>query len=333
MKRATLASIPFLLILLMGGQAAFSCTTFCLKSKGELLFGNNYDYDIGDGLLMVNKRGVTKASTTDDEGNPAKWTSKYGSVTFNQFGRENPNGGINEKGLVVAIMWLNEAAYPTAGKQPTIDILEWVQYQLDTAATVSDVLQSTDRMRVSPDLPGIKIHYLVADAEGNAASVEYIGGKLVVHAGATLPQLLLTNNTYEDSLKYLKTTPIEKATTDGSLDRFARVSHELAELGKQDAKGKDPVAYAFTMLADAASRRYTTSSDTQWSIVYDQRRRVIYFRTLHNPAIRTVDTRAFDYSCGTPLKIFDVNSKDTGDVTAKFTDYTRKANRDLIEST
>jgi hypothetical protein len=44
-----------------------------------------------------------------------------------------------------------------------------------------------------------------------------------------------------------------------------------------------------------------------------------------------IDTRAFDYSCGTPVKMFDMNAKDRGDVTAKFTPYTRKANRDLIE--
>jgi hypothetical protein len=41
--------------------------------------------------------------------------------------------------------------------------------------------------------------------------------------------------------------------------------------------------------------------------------------------------KAFDYSCGTAVKMFDMNAKDDGDVTAKFTNYTRKANRDLIE--
>ncbi|HKO62527.1 MAG TPA: hypothetical protein VJV03_15285, partial [Pyrinomonadaceae bacterium] len=31
------------------------------------------------------------------------------------------------------------------------------------------------------------------------------------------------------------------------------------------------------------------------------------------------------------VKVFDMNAKAAGDVTAKFTDYTRKANRELIE--
>jgi Penicillin V acylase and related amidases len=43
---------------------------------------------------------------------PIEWISKYGSITFNQSGREFPHGGINEKGLVIEQMWLDEAAYP-----------------------------------------------------------------------------------------------------------------------------------------------------------------------------------------------------------------------------
>jgi hypothetical protein len=70
---------------------------------------------------------------------------------------------------------------------------------------------------------------------------------------------------------------------------------------------------------------------TQWRIVYDQKRGKIYFRTLLSPEIKSIDMKAFDYSCGTGVKMFDMNVRDEGDVTAKFTNYTRKANRDLIE--
>ena len=73
----------------------FACTTFCLVGKGEVLFGRNYDWTIGDALVLVNKRGVAKTATIIDSDNGAKWISKYGSVTFNQYGRENPTGGRN----------------------------------------------------------------------------------------------------------------------------------------------------------------------------------------------------------------------------------------------
>ncbi len=56
----------------------------------------------------------------------------------------------------------------------------------------------------------------------------------------------------------------------------------------------------------------------------------IYFRTLQSPQIKVIEATVFDYSCYRPVKIFDINSKDGGDVTTRFTDYARSANRDLI---
>src|SRR5262249_50326576 len=119
---------------------SLGCTTFCLKNRGEVLFGKNYDYMINDGLVIVNKRGVAKTSVADSEKNPATWISKYGSVTFNQYGRENPMGGMNEAGLVIELMWLDEAKYPAHDQREVVDVLEWIQYHLDTAATTGEVL-------------------------------------------------------------------------------------------------------------------------------------------------------------------------------------------------
>ena len=82
-------------MLYLSFEPARACTTFCLKNNGEVLFGKNYDWMISDGLVFVNKRGVGKISGAEDRTNPAKWVSKYGSVTFNQYGRENPSGGMN----------------------------------------------------------------------------------------------------------------------------------------------------------------------------------------------------------------------------------------------
>ena len=80
---------------------AYACTTFCIDDGEKLVFGRNYDWGIGVGLVMVNKRGLSKTALLFSPTEvPARWVSKYGSVTFNQYGREFPTGGINEKGLV-----------------------------------------------------------------------------------------------------------------------------------------------------------------------------------------------------------------------------------------
>ncbi|HEX8250422.1 MAG TPA: linear amide C-N hydrolase [Pyrinomonadaceae bacterium] len=303
----------------------FACTTFCLKGGGEVLFGKNYDWMIGDGLIFVNRRGVAKTATRGGS-NSARWTSRYGSVTFNQYGRENPSGGMNEAGLVVEIMWLDDSTYPAADTRPTVDTLEWVQYQLDNFASVDEVVKANENVRISSL---VKLHYLVNDKNGNSASIEFLNGKLVAHTGDKMPVSALANDTYEKSWTYAKSVePFGGARklppSSSSLDRFTRAALKVREFEKEAAK--KPVEYAFAVLDDVAQKGYT-----QWSIVYDQKAAKIYFRTLASREIKSIDTKAFDYSCGGAVKILDVNTNKGGDVTRSFTDYTPKANRDLIE--
>ena len=102
-------------------QAAPACTTFCLKDDESLVFGRNYDWHLDHGLIIVNKKGVAKrAILIDPQDTPARWVSKYGSVTFNQYGRELPCGGMNEGGLVLETMWLTGTAYPIRDDIPVM---------------------------------------------------------------------------------------------------------------------------------------------------------------------------------------------------------------------
>jgi choloylglycine hydrolase len=194
---------------------------------------------------------------------------------------------------------------------------------LDTSATTTEALKNAAGVRI---IDFVKVHYLVSDKAGNTASVEFLKGKMVVHTGDQLAVPTLTNNTYEESLSYAKQTDPEKAKSGTSLDLFTRAAHKTEEFEKQALSEQQAVAYAFEVLSEVAQKNWT-----QWSIVYDQKRGKIYFRTLQSPEIKSIDMKAFDYSCGTAVKMFDMNAKDDGDVTAKFTNYTRKANRDLIE--
>ena len=301
----------------------FACTTFCLKNKGEVLFGKNYDWMIADGMVFVNRRGVSKLSALENEKNVAKWTSKYGSVTFNQYGWESPSGGMNEAGLVIELMWLDDTVYPKADARPAIDVLEWIQFNLDTAATAADVIANSDTVRIASR---INLHYLVNDRHGKTATIEFLDGRLVAHTGDKLAVPTLANDTYEKSLNYSQNTSVEEAKTESSFDRFTRASIKTKEFSQQAKSGKEAVDYAFGILADVAQK-----NTTQWSIVYDQKRGKIYFRTRKASQIKIIDTKAFDYSCASPVRLFDMNSDVSGEVTPRFKDYSRAAHRDLIE--
>jgi penicillin V acylase-like amidase (Ntn superfamily) len=304
------------------------CTTFCFKHDGEWIFGRNYDFEIEYGLVIVNKRGVAKTAllSPGTAGQPVQWVSRYGSVTFNQFGRELPLGGMNEAGLVIEIMWLTPTEYPNADQRPTLRELQWVQYQLDTATTVRDVIASDRAVRIETN--SMPVHFLLCDRKGGAAAIELLGGRMRVYTGKTLPARALTNNTYEYCLDFLKlsgsdeTKPAFKQAGN-SLQRFA-----WAAKGAQawdDKTSGDPVGYAFQILDKA------NLSNSRFRIVYDVKAGRIYFHTKSTPEIRSIDFRQFDFSCGTPVKILDMLADLKGDVAGQFKDYTWEANYDLIK--
>jgi choloylglycine hydrolase len=213
-----------LALLCIISNALIACTTFFINKNGQLIFGRNYDWITGAGIVNTNQRGMFKTAMSTGEGNTrASWTSKYGSITFNQYGKEFPTGGMNEKGLVVELMWLDGTMYPAADKRPAVGVLQWIQYQLDNAATINDVISNDKQIRIGEkDTP---IHYLVADAAGNVMTVEFLNGKMVIHKDADLPFPVLTNNTYASSVQTAKPI-IEKqqdiTLNDNSLDRFVK---------------------------------------------------------------------------------------------------------------
>ena len=300
----------------------FGCTTFCLKDNGEMLFGKNYDWDIDDGLVFVNKRGVAKISGLENEKNPAKWVSKYGSVTFNQYGWESPSGGMNEMGLAIELMWLDGTEYPKPDSRPAIDVLEWIQFQLDTSATTAEVIRNSETVRIASE---IDLHYLVNDRLGNTATIEFLNGKLVAHTGRDLPVAALTNDTYTRSVDFAEKHDPASTRSASSLDRFVRASARTKAFGQKPLSEMEAIDYAFETLAIAAQ------PSTQWSIVYDQKRMRIHFRTRSKSTIKTLDASSFDYGCASPVMILDMNGSASGEVSTMFKPYSRKANRELIQ--
>src|SRR5437868_6250551 len=125
-----------------------ACTTFFINKNGQLLFGRNYDWVSDAGIVCTNLKGLAKTSMKRSEGTTISWTSLYGSITFNQYGKEFPTGGMNEKGLVVELMWLDETKYPDPDKRPAVGVLQWIQYQLDNCATVDEVIETDKILRI-----------------------------------------------------------------------------------------------------------------------------------------------------------------------------------------
>ncbi|HET6463675.1 MAG TPA: linear amide C-N hydrolase [Candidatus Krumholzibacteria bacterium] len=302
-------------------REASACTTFCYADGGTLVFGRNYDWNIGDGLVLVNKRGVSKRALVDPA--PASWTSKYGSITFNQYGREFPTGGMNEKGLVVELMWLDETQYPAGDGRGAMPTLQWIQYQLDNCATVREVLLTDRLVRIAFN-GSAKIHFLVADATGDVATIEFLSGLMIAHKGAHLDYPVLTNDTYDRSSDYAKKAGKKTGKSPaGSLERFARA----ASYEKNAKSADEAVQHSFAMLDDVAQ-----GDHTQWSIVYDIKEHRAYFRTRTARDIRWIDIDGMPLECTTPVRMLDINAPLSGDVARSLTSFSADANLKLVRS-
>lgn len=302
---------------------AVACTTFCFMNNGEWIYGRNYDWYTEHCLVMVNKRGVAKTAITRD--NPAQWVSKYGSVTFNQYGREFPLGGTNEAGLVVEMMWLDQTEYPESDSRKGLSALQWIQYQLDNFSTVDEVIATDDAVRITQR--SAPLHFLVCDRVGKAATIEFLDGRMVVHTGSDLPVSALANSTYASSLRLYEVFDGDEAkelyqSADMSLKRFVWAASGVEQWDPET--GDSPVDYAFSILDRV------TVDFTMFSIVYHVGEGRIHYRSHSNADVRYIDCSKFDYSCDAPVKILDIAVGSAGDVTDKFLDYTYEANYDLI---
>jgi penicillin V acylase-like amidase (Ntn superfamily) len=276
------------------------------------------------GLVFVNQAGFRKTPLYP-QSTSLSWNAKYGSITFNQYGKEAPMDGMNQAGLVVAEMWLDGTRYPAADSRPPIGELPWMQYQLDNYATVEEVIRADATVRISPG--STPLHFLVADRTGDAAAIEFLSGGMVVHRGGTLPFRALTNNTYDESAAILQqyvgfggTAPIPSSSD--SLSRFVRVADRIARYGAQDLT--PIITYAFATLSSVGL------SSTQRTIVYDITEGKAYFRTRQSWEIKSVQPDTLDVLCRTTSKLLDIDISGGGNVTALFRPYTCAANRDLI---
>jgi penicillin V acylase-like amidase (Ntn superfamily) len=270
-----------------------ACTAFVLSASGGPWLGKNLDWAFDEGILAVNERGVLKRGWQPEGISDFSWVSRFGSVTFNQFGWGFPLGGINEAGLVVEELSYSPARYPPADDRSGLTELQWIQFQLDNSASVEEVLASDTLVRIDGFLFGL--HYMVADPSGSVAVIEFLEGRRVVYRGEDLPVPVLANDTYRNLLRYLALHQGfggSRIVSDGpeSPERFVRAATLLKQYAEwEDSRG--PEAAAFRILESVRQ------PDTQWTLVYDLKRRAASFISPSFPTLRSVALDTLDFSC------------------------------------
>lgn len=315
-------------LLFLISSVGFACTTFLIPNSPNVVMGKSFDWDESHGMWMANKANVLKKGLglkpTD---NPPSWKSKYASFTVNHVGREFPLNGINEKGLTVEIMIGGDNDLPVDGR-PSLNEVQWIQYQLDNFALVTEVLENAPKLRISRIRESV--HYLICDATASCGVVEY-DAKAKEPLIRVFPKDMvvntLANSFYDESVRYLKRfvgfggfEEIPKSMS--SLDRFVRAS----SLAKGYRPGTDAVQHAVKVLDSVYA------GHTQLNIVYEIALRNVTYRTRRNPRLRSVNATKFDSSCRAPVQVLNLHEGE-GEMTASFEDYRYEANQELVDET
>ena len=308
-----LATIVFLVLIT---EPTNACTVVRFQIGDDFLVARNHDWRFGEGLIVVQPRGLSKTGITTVR--PAKWNSRFGSVSFTQFGRGIPFAGMNEAGLTVDLLQLNNAEFPIARTldRDSVNVIQWVQYQLDMSADVDEVIRSLDTVYPVPLISAIeRVHFFVTDASGKVAVVEFMGGKPVIRRGPEPNHCALANTDIQRSAK-------QYSATDKS--RYGRATRSIARV-QSTAKPSDALDHAFAVLENVSQPGLT-----QWSLLYQPKQRRMTFHTTTSRQRRWIDLDDFDLDEASPTLAIDVNASDEGNLRQHFHTITPEDNAKIV---
>lgn len=296
-RSAVLLLLVVLTLLCLAAVPVRACSTMAFPDPVRPVLAFNFDFaETGAGFLIVNAKGISRRSVMDGDG--ARWTARFGSVTVNQVGPGMPTAGMNTAGLAVTLMWNDDAVYGGAADVPTVSELEFIQFLLDTSGTVDDALERFETVRIKGVVP---IHYFLFDRMGTAAILTPTRNGLRVHTGDSLPVPALTNTSYAAALKHLGgmqgfggEAPLPEQQSPGdqnSLDRFAIA----AGLTSAANLRLDPER-AFAALDRLAN------PETRWQVVFEPQSQAMRLRLEGQTEDLVVDLGAQNFACrGAPV--------------------------------
>lgn len=312
------------------------CTRVVYSGKdGIVATGRSMDWKTDmHSNIWIFPRGMERNGETGS--NSLTWTSKYGSVVTSAFEIASTDG-MNEKGLVANLLWLPETEYPVRDKnKPGLTITAWVQYMLDSFATVDEAVNFIDEdtfQVVSDMMPDgsrlATLHLSISDATGDCAIFEYIGKKLTIYHSKEYKVLTnsptynkqLALNEYWNSIGGLTFLP----GTNRASDRFARASFYVNALPETDDL-RIAVASVFSVIRNTSVPYGISTPDapeistTQWRTVSDSKDLIYFYESSLTPNTFWVNLREVDLSEGAPVLKLSIANGETyhGNATKEF---------------
>lgn len=310
-------------ILLISVQSVYTCSSFVLKNGKKVLLGKNFDWTFDQGYIIKNIKNTFKVAYCTHDGSPAIWTSKYGSVTFNQNGKEMPYGGMNERGLVVEMLWMEDTQFNISDDKSYLNELEWIQYQLDNFQSIDEVISNLDSFKIYP-IKG-KIHYLLADSFGKSVIIEYIDGKAKTYMKGFNSCQAITNKPVAFSEKYIENTKgIPKKNTSTTY-RYHKLEKQIRDLEAPDDFSETT---AFKMLKNV--RIPEGNFKTVWSVVYNLENKTISFFSHSHKRIKHINLNNIDFE--QKLGYININQDLETNLDSNLKPFSENENREITSA-
>lgn len=229
----------------------FSCTSFIATTEeGNHIFGRNFDWKDSRPMVvrMDKSPGYDSLSVVDAGffGIDSNFAIKLLPASILRHCIRMPMDGINEKGLVISGMVVNDMQMIDRPDIPNLYSVEFIRLALNYAATVNETIELWSQYdTVFP--PGPPQHYLIADATGDSAVVEWYNNSM---------QVIRTDYPWQVATNHRLYVGENESTP--ACERFSGVNTTLTE-----QNGIISELEAFTMLETAAMEI------TQWSCVYN----------------------------------------------------------------
>jgi penicillin V acylase-like amidase (Ntn superfamily) len=319
----------------LANPLAHACSRILWNNNGKVVVtARTMDWSHSfEDMLFVYPRGQKMDGGVDGG---VEWTSRYGSVGCSVIGyakrygfdfvKDGHTDGINEKGLAVHLLYLEETEYAAPDDRPTLSYLRWTRYMLDNFATVNEAVAGMKKVRIVPVKFGEKLlglHMAIEDPSGDSAIFEYIDGNLVVHHGKQFT--VMTNDPaypfHVENLKRYKDFGGDEdlpGTTDPD-DRFIRAAYFL---GRLDAPKDEADALAKIL---SVGRSVVVPFDvdeygpTWWTSLTDVTNKVWYFDWSQNPNTIWVELKNLNFDESQPVKVLNPRNPNlAGEVSRAF---------------
>lgn len=239
--------------LFFGGNT-FGCSTLAVESpEGERLFGQNFDWNHCDALIVKSKpeRGYASISTVN--------TDFIQGISFSSLSDEAkalialyaPLDGMNEKGLAVSVNMISDGSTISQNTEnPDITTTTAIRLLLNKAATVDEAIELLKEYDFHASM-NFMVHLAIADANRNSVVVEYINDVMSIVETPVVTNFYLTEG--------------EKCGigTQQSHTRYEMLQERI----KQGTMTMDDVRDA---LSSVSKGNFGEFESTEWSVVFNQ---------------------------------------------------------------